>query len=133
MTVVPEQKRLDFLPGKIGRYKVVFELLIYQMADTLTEDYNGGFWEFCELDNGSFYCRPDDSRQKFRCVNMIGESAELSADAVGLFVSVAALSEIANAAYRNGQNNEKLVEDYYKLRDFIYQHTECKNLLRLMD
>ena len=33
MTVVPEQMRLDFLPGKIGRYKVVFELLIYQHAE----------------------------------------------------------------------------------------------------
>ena len=45
-SIVPESKRLDFLPEfDLVRYEMQF----YHLADTYLEDYTGGYWQFAKV------------------------------------------------------------------------------------
>jgi len=46
------------------------EPFIFNMAGNLSSDYNGGYWNMYELDNGGFYMAPDsDAPFHVSCMN----------------------------------------------------------------
>lgn len=54
-TPVPGKSRLATLPKKFPKHFQVYENRVFQFADRLIENYDGGYWEFIELDNGGFF------------------------------------------------------------------------------
>ena len=125
--VISDREKMNFLPKKVGSGFWAFENILYQITANLSQDYTGGMWEFVELSNGGFYCRPDDD-SLFHCVNMAGESADLKNDAVGIFATTAALAELS---WRF--NDERILKNYDLLQQYIEEHAERQTLRRLMD
>ena len=91
MTVVPNSKRPAFLPEKTGAAYLAFETALYGMADNLSRDYESGYWEFCELSNGGFYCYPATEKD-FGCDSLNGFECRMSADAFGITATLFALN-----------------------------------------
>eukprot|EP01036_Dinobryon_divergens_P039708 gene39708-52392_t len=59
-SLVASNRRLTFLPTYFGpRLMMRGESLVYAWLRRLSEDYNGGFWNYYELSNGGFYLAPE--------------------------------------------------------------------------
>ena len=130
MTVVPNSKRPAFLPEKTSAAYLAFETALYGIADNLSRDYDGGYWEFCELSNGGFYCcraTEDD----FDCVSSNGFECRMSADAFGITATLFALNCAMDG--QSGATLEKLVDGYYRLRDYAAGHEEAARIFRMID
>lgn len=70
VAIANEQDRSEFLVDHLGsRAAVAFEYCLYEITEMLNEEYNGGYWEFAEMDHGKvFFCYPSDDRL-FDCTN----------------------------------------------------------------
>ena len=53
--IVPDNKRLDFLPKYAGNHFMKYESMIYGYMKRACESYDDGYWEFYTLSNGGFY------------------------------------------------------------------------------
>ena len=119
-TLVPENKRLDFLPAKFPQSYLQFEIGCYSKLSALSEDYVGGFWNYYELSNGGVYIAPDDDDKKFRIVvPSNGYEGTASADAAGIIVSLFSINALCWI-----QPCEKHNDLYYALRDYAVDHPE---------
>ena len=130
MTVVPNSKRPAFLPEKTSAAYLAFETALYGIADNLSRYYDGGYWEFCELSNGGFYCCRD-TEDDFDCVSSNGFECRMSADAFGITATLFALNCAMDG--QSGATLEKLVDGYYRLRDYAAGHEEAARIFRMID
>lgn len=130
MTVISESKRPAFLPEKTGAAFLAFEMALYGMANSLSRDYCGGYWEFCELSNGGFYCYPATEKD-FGCDSLNGFECRMSADAFGITATLFALNCAMDG--QSGTTLEKLVDGYYRLRDYAAEHEEATQIFRMID
>ena len=56
---------------------------MFSLAERLSEDYHGGYWEFYTLSNGGFYMAPSGDRfYHVTCENQF--EGDLSEDAFGI-------------------------------------------------
>ncbi len=124
--VVSGTERMNFLPSRLGDATYWFEAHLYSCMEDTIEDYKGGYWEFVELSNGGFYCRPADDKI-YRCENIAGETADAKNDVIGLFVTCAALAEVF---WRS--KDDRIYQNYKAIREFIDIHPEHRTLWRLM-
>jgi hypothetical protein len=91
-SLVASNRRLTFLPTYFGpRLMMRGESLVYAWLRRLSEDYNGGFWNYYELSNGGFYLAPELTGRLCLEVDGNGYSGELSADAAGIVATLFAL------------------------------------------
>ena len=60
VTLVPEARRMGFLPLLFGRQHVlVAEMTVYHLMERLSPlDYRGGLWDFYERDGRPLYLAP---------------------------------------------------------------------------
>lgn len=68
-TLVPETRRMEFLPGLFGRkLMLVGERTVYQFMSWLApEDYTGGMWRFHEQGRQPLFLSPDTALLQNRC------------------------------------------------------------------
>lgn len=66
-TVVPDDRRPQFLPALFGRsLTIIGEFAVYSFMERLSPlDYRGGYWQFYEQNGKPLFLAPD-SRQRFR-------------------------------------------------------------------
>lgn len=57
--VTDSAERLQCLPQIAGKNCVVLEHTIYDMLSMLSDDYDGGYWDYYRLSNGGFYMAPN--------------------------------------------------------------------------
>ena len=94
-SLVASNRRLTFLPTYFGpRLMMRGESLVYAWLRRLSEDYNGGFWNYYELSNGGFYLAPELTGRLCLEVDGNGYSGELSADAAGVVRSLGASNAV---------------------------------------
>lgn len=112
------------------RFPLMVEPYTFDSAGSLSEQYDGGFWEFYTLSNGGFFMAPT-SRESFHVVCANGFKGDLSADAFGITSCLYAWSLLSFAA------DEKLAEEcakqYHWLRDYAAQHPEAAAIWRATD
>jgi len=119
-SLVAERDRLSFLPTFLGPSLFLRgEILVYNWMDYLSKDYNGGFWNFYTLSNGGFYLAPSTNKTFSLCVEGNGFEGELSADAAGIVATLFMLNELANRT-----EEERIIDSYYHLLDFVGYHSE---------
>ncbi|TXS90806.1 antirestriction protein [Parahaliea maris] len=131
-TLILEEQRLDFIGNHFGAtYPLLIEPTIYSTAEKLTNgQYHGGYWLMYQLSNGGFYTAPDDDRRfQLSCENYW--SGELSADALGITVCLYAFSRLSYA--KNVVFGKLCAENYYWLRDYVYEHPEAAAILGATD
>lgn len=128
--LVPEALRMDIADGLFGmRFPLKLEPTIYQFAEQLSRDYQGGYWHFYALSNGGFYMAPDDD-QLFQASSENGWEGKLSADALGIAVCLYAFSHLS---FAGGDFGELCAEHYHWLRAFALGHAEAARVLAAID
>uniref|UniRef100_UPI0038B2AF3A antirestriction protein n=3 Tax=Bacteria TaxID=2 RepID=UPI0038B2AF3A len=67
VALVPEVRRMEFLPLLFGRQHVlVAEMTVYHLMERLSPlDYRGGLWDFYERDGRPLYLAPT-SKPRFQ-------------------------------------------------------------------
>ena len=126
-SLVKDNQRLKFLPKHFGNQFMVGESLVYQWADRLSSGYDGGLWAFYELSNGGFYMAPSCGPLHVQW-HLNSFDGVLSADAFGIVVTLFALCYLAER-----RDNERYVDSYHLLRDFISTHAEASLIWRAID
>jgi len=122
----PDQ-RMQCLPAIAGHRCVVLEHTIYDMMGRMTDDYDGGFWNYYQLSNGGFYMAPKtDKTFDFACEN--GFQREMSADTAGIVATAMAYSHLSFL-----KDGDCFARAYYLLSDFIFQHHEAGVIRAALD
>nr|BCT99502.1 antirestriction protein KlcA [uncultured bacterium] len=132
-SLVASNRRLTFLPTYFGpRLMMRGESLVYAWLRRLSEDYNGGFWNYYELSNGGFYLAPELTGRLCLEVDGNGYSGELSADAAGIVATLFTLGQLA-ADNQGTDVADALIDRYHFLRDFARDQAEAAEIFRAID
>jgi hypothetical protein len=130
-SVVPESQRVAVSAMLFGaKFPFVIEPAIYDFAGMLSEDYQGGSWEFFALSNGGFFMSPRSS-SRFRVESPNGNTANMSTEAFGI---VACLFAYSNLCFSTDEALTEMCDAaFHKLRDFALEHAEAADILRITD
>lgn len=128
--IVPEVDRMAIVDRLFGiAYVLKLEPAVFSIAEALSEEYRGGFWEFHELTNGGFYMAPRfDTELTLSCEN--GFEGKMSPDAFGITAMLYAYSELSFGDDRLAQ---VCAEHYHLLREYAAQHPEAKLIHQAID
>lgn len=129
-TIVPESERLALVDRLFGiQYVTKLEPTVFTMAEHLSSQYNGGFWQFHTLGSGGFFAAPRvDTIFDVSCEN--GFEGKLSAEALGLAAFLYAYSHLSLG---EGPFAQTCAEQFHLLREFMFEHPEAKAILRATD
>jgi hypothetical protein len=128
-TLVPENKRMDFMPQFFGpKLMMRGEILVFSWLSKLSPDYCGGYWHFYTLSNGGFYMAPDIKRSLRLFVDGNYFNDDLSADAAGIVATLFALNQLAQES-----RSEQIISFYYQLIEFASSHPEACKIFRAID
>ena len=126
---VEDDNRMEFLPEFFGESLMLKgEGLVYNWMRRLSEDYQGGLWQFYHLSNGGFYMAPDLDRKLVLCVPGNWFQRELSADAAGIVATLFVLCQLANTT-----EDDRLIDLYYKLKAYLDFHPEGGLIAQAID
>ena len=121
-------ERLQCLPEVAGRDCVVLEHTVYDMLSMMSEDYDGGFWEYFRLSNGGFYMAPKTNKS-FRMFGLgNGFKGEVSANTAGLIATAMAYSHLS---FRH--RGECFARAYELLSCFIFQQPDAGIIRAALD
>ena len=126
-TRVADADRIRFLPAVFGRHMLAVEAVVYHVMGNLCREYSGGYWEFMRLSNGGGYLRPP--RGSFTIESPNGYAGTVSCDAIGIIVTLFALSELSFEP----RATETLARRYHQLREYALDHQEASDIFRAID
>ena len=129
--IVPENHRLA-ITRKIfgGHFPMSLEPFIYNLTDNMAKEYHGGYWNFYTLSNGGFYMVPtSNSTFHVICDNLF--EGDLSADALGITVCLYAYSHLSFAG--TPELADTCNEQYHRLREYVFEHLEAREILAAID
>lgn len=116
-TPVDNDSRLNFLPGKLGKYWIVFENRVYDTMRQLCQDYSGGSWSFYNLSNGGFFMAPDLPPEPITLANPENYSHEqFSSQVAGIVCCLYALSQLSFVYVKT---DNPFSERYHQLYDYV--------------
>ncbi|MBK5930665.1 antirestriction protein [Halochromatium salexigens] len=121
-TEVPESSRIKETARLFGyAFPLKIEPTIYHLADDLSQDYHGGYWQFWRLSNLGFYMAPTYPAT-FEVQAENGYQGTLSTDAFGITCCLYAYSHLSG-----------LAEHYHALRAYVWEHAEAGGIVRAID
>lgn len=129
-SVVPDERRLDFLPTLFGRSLLMIgENAVYSLMERLSPlDYGGGFWDFYEHEGEPLFLAPT-SKSRFRITGEItGFQGEVSAEAAGIIATLFAFSHLSFQ-----HQSEHLSEGYGRLYAYSADHAEASEIFQAID
>ena len=130
-TCLIDNKRMECTAQLFGDlFPFRLEPFIFDMAGSLSRDYQGGYWNMYELSNGGFYMAPE-SNTPFQVSCMNGYKGTQSADAFGITVCLYAYSNLSFSD--KTELAETCTEHYHLLREYMFEHPEVKGILRAID
>ena len=128
-TLVLDEKRLDMLPKYFGAsgFGITFDHRFFNQMSRLCPEYNGGYWDYYELQSGGFYMSWSHD-EKVTMYDPNGGEHEMSADAASVAVGLILYSAFCAYFY---ENNQALSERFYNLHEQLYefaytQHPESR-------
>jgi len=129
-TIVPHERRLEFLPALFGRSLLLIgENAVYSFMERLSPlDYGGGFWAFYEHEGNPLFLAPR-SKSRFRIIGEItGFQGEVSADAAGIIATLFAFSHLSFQ-----YQSEHLSQGYRRLYAYSADHPEAAEIFQAID
>jgi hypothetical protein len=121
--------RAGFMQAAFGPWFIRGEGLVFSHMQAFCAEYSGGQWGFIKTSKACLYMRPPaplNGRYEVR-VQSNGFDGQLSADAVGIVVTLYALNTLV------WQGAEALVDPYHALREFGIDHAESSGILGAID
>ncbi|EIU7555371.1 antirestriction protein [Providencia rettgeri] len=131
MTLVPDEQRLDFWLNHFGTVKgwATFEVVIFTTMGQFCDEYHGGYWEYCALNNGGAFIYPDINADTLTLLNMHnGNEITVSQEAAGIAVCL-----ILYSIWSFQTESEVMCDRFYQLRDYASQHSESSAIFHLID
>ncbi|MCX7084927.1 MAG: antirestriction protein [Methylococcales bacterium] len=129
--LVPVNLRTTITADLFGvHYPFRLEPAIFGLAENLSEDYTGAYWDMWTLSNGGFYMCPS-CEDLFSVSSMNGFEDQMSNDAFGITACLYAYNHLSFC--RIDGFEEVCAEHYYDLRDFMLEHPEAGLILRAID
>ena len=129
--LVSEDRRLAITADLFGTwFPTRIEPVVYTFSEPLTEDYNGGYWEFYQLSNGGFYMAPSGNRI-FHVICENQYEGNFTADALGITVC---LYTYSNLSFSGPDAFADICFDHYHwLRKYMMDHLEVDAILGATD
>lgn len=127
-TLVPDEKRLAFLPGKLPDDFQRFENTCFAVLKSQAAEYHGGSWDFFELSNGGFYMAPTSYESLELSVPGNGYQGVMSGDAAGIVASLVSINQLC---WRTP--SDRMNELFYALRYYACEHAEAAAILGAID
>lgn len=129
--VVSDVERLDFLPEYMPRFFIQFESALYWWMERLSTNYNGAYWEYVKLSNGSGYLYPvsDENYQIDVFGNHFSESVQ--PETAGIIATLFTLCNVSHVA--GGSIQEKAVSHYNSLLEYVAQREDAGIIYRAID
>lgn len=129
--LLTESERIQYPAQLFGTFfPFHIEPVIYNMANYIAAEYNGGYWLMYRLNNGGFYMHPD-AKEPYTVVCDNYYQGELSPDAFGITACLYTYS------YLSFSDNEELAQigatQYHLLRAFALEHDEAQAILTAID
>jgi hypothetical protein len=119
-TLILEEDRVMHTANLFGfHWALHLEPLAYAMADSLSSDYTGGYWDFFSLNNGGFHVTCENSFE-----------GDLSADAVGITVCLYACSGLSFSGMLIA---DVCAGQYHLLREYALEHSEAAEIMAAVD
>lgn len=112
------------------RFPLMVEPFTFDSAASLSDDYEGGYWEFYALCSGGFYMAPT-SRESYKVVCANGYEGDMTADAFGITSCLYAYSLLSFAA--DEELAAECARQYHLLREYADRHAECGGIYRAID
>ena len=132
-TRVSGAARSAFLPKYFGSRYLLGEATLYNWANQLARDYNGGHWEFYEISNGGFFVVPPESSEKLvLSVSGNGFCDALTLEAAGIVITLFALGELIERIH-GIELCDQLIERHDALLDFAHFHAESALIFAAID
>lgn len=128
--LIAEDQRVNHTAVLFGmNFPLHLEPFVFFMADTICEEYNGGYWEFYALSNGGFYMAPYTDKLFHVCCEN-GYEGNLSATAFGI---TCLLYSYSHLSFGEGVFAQRCAENFHKLREYMLDTAEAANILRAVD
>jgi len=130
--IIADDQRINHTAEIFGvRFPLQIEPSIYRITETITKAYDGGYWNFFELNNNGFYMAPATDKQ-FQVCCQNGFEGNLSADALGITACLYVYS------YQSFSNQESFAQicaqQYHWLREYmVLEHEEANAILGAID
>lgn len=129
--LVPEHRRVTITAEFFGhRFPFAIDPAIFDFAGDLSEDYQGGSWDFFAVENGAFFMCPR-APERFRVESPNGNTANMSREAFGIAVCLFAFSNLCFSS--DEATTEMCGEAFHKLREYALEHSEVADILRIID
>ena len=112
------------------RFPLNIEPAVYSIVSNIATEYNGDYWKFYALSNGSFYMAPC-SVQSYQVICENGYVGMLSADALGITACLYAFSHLSFGS--NKIFTELCANHYHSLREYMLEHKEASAILSAID
>ena len=128
--LVPDNQRIAVVDKLFGmRYVLELEPAVFGITERMAESYSGGFWNFFLLSNGGFYLAlAGEDTYHVTCDNYF--EGDLSADALGI---TATLWSYSHLSFTAGSFAHCYADHYYRLREFIFEHRESREITQAID
>ncbi|MFC0226494.1 antirestriction protein [Serratia aquatilis] len=107
-----------FSPDSATRHVYSFTEMCYAYARQFSQDYGGDFWHWYTQSDGGFFICPQTEKTYRIEVTSNYYQGEMSAQALGLTVSLYALCVLAESGH------DFFIESYHRLRGFALAHPE---------
>lgn len=120
--------RLKCLPAICGHSCVALEHTIYDMMGAMSDDYDGGFWNYFSLSNGGFFMAP--TAPAFLTINSPnGYVATVTAETAGIVACAMAYSHLSFREH----DGHRFAEAYAHLSDYIFQNKDAGVIRAILD
>ena len=128
--IVPDDRRTDHVDRIFGvHFPLRLEPVIFALADRLSKDYTGGYWNFYALGNGGFFMAPE-SDALFTVHADNGFQGKMSAEVFGITACPYAYS---NLSFGDGESAEECAKQFHLLREYMLDHPEVGAILSAID
>lgn len=128
--LVSDAERTKVVAERFGTSFIQVESSVFDLAASLSNQYNGGFWDFFRLSNGGFYMVPH-GHEKYMLTCPNGYAGSMTADGFGITVCLYAYSLLSFSA--NADLAQICARYYHLLRDFLFMHDEAEAILSACD
>lgn len=125
MKLVAEKDRIEFLPKMLQNSPtliMLFENIVFKNAHQLCKEYDGGSWEFVELENGAFFIYPDfDGVKQCSCDTNWAEG-QLDARVLGIICTMVSLNQLVWMLHEKDPKSAQIANRlYFQLQDWVYR------------
>lgn len=133
-SLIAEASRMDATHTLFGlHFPLRLEPTVFHMAGMLSEQYQGGEWEFYALSNGGFYmapCSKPHAQAIFKVTSENGFDGPMSGDALGITACLYAYSHLS---FTQNSFGELCANHYHLLREYALDHSEAGAIFAAID